>query len=63
MRNSKPKKKSLLLQLLDVRDIKLNDIFIQSPSGDLPVNFYVDSDVADIGAKLTIELPSKTKGE
>ncbi|XP_055386123.1 leukotriene A-4 hydrolase-like [Condylostylus longicornis] len=49
--------KGLSSILLDVRDIKITDVFCICSGTEIPVNFFVGDHVEDIGAKLTIELP------
>lgn len=51
------------IQLLDVSDLTINEINIVSEGGKIPVNYAVSDLVKDIGAKLTIDLPTKTSGE
>lgn len=56
---------SLYMQLLDVRDITINNAAILCSGGSaIPINYFVSDPVDDIGAKLTLDLPEGTaKGE
>lgn len=49
--------------MLDVSDLTITEINVVSEGGKIPVNFAVTDLVKDIGAKLTIDLPTKTSGE
>lgn len=49
--------------MLDVSDLTINEINVVSEGGKIPVNYAVTDLVKDIGAKLTIDLPTKTSGE
>lgn len=53
------------MQLLDVRDITINNAAILCSGGSaIPINYFVSDPVDDIGAKLTLDLPEGTaKGE
>lgn len=50
-------------QLLDVSDLTIQEVNIVTEGGKIPVNYFVSDPVADIGSKLTIELPTKTSGD
>lgn len=45
---------------MDVRDLRIDAIAVQIENVKIPVDFTVSDDVKEIGAKLTIKLPSKT---
>lgn len=49
-------------QLLDVNELTIEAIAIKTAVGRTPVNFAVSEYVKLIGAKLTIDLPTKTRG-
>jgi hypothetical protein len=46
-----------------VRDVKIASISLKSSAGLAPLTFAVTDPVPDIGAKLTIELPTATDGK
>lgn len=48
------------LQLLDVSELKIEAIAIKTAAEKIPVNFTVSDHIKDIGAKLTVDLPTKT---
>lgn len=50
--------------LLDVSEIKITSVFINSSTGNSqPLTYQVTDHVPDIGSKLTITLPTTTTGE
>lgn len=50
-------------QLLDVSDITVDSVNVKANNCEIPLKFRISDPVADIGSKLTIDLPTKTDGE
>lgn len=50
------------MQLLDVSELTIETIAIKTDGDKIPLNFTVTEHVQEIGAKLTIDLPTKTSG-
>lgn len=44
-------------------DLTISEVNVVTEGGKIPVNYFVSDLVKDIGAKLTIELPTKTSGD
>lgn len=53
----------LWFQLLDVSELTIEEIAVKTEGEKIPVNFYLSEHVKEIGAKLTIDLPTKTSGK
>jgi len=49
--------------LLDVSDLTIDDVSVQTEGGKIPVNFFVSDYVKEIGSKLTVELPTSTSDD
>lgn len=49
-------------QLLDVSELTIDEVSIKTECGKIPVNYVLGEHIKDIGAKLTIDLPTKTSG-
>lgn len=49
--------------LLDVSDVVVASIFLKAEAGEIPLTYAITDPVPDIGSKLTITLPTTTKGE
>lgn len=48
---------------MDVSDLSIESVNIRANDCDVPLKFRISDAVADIGSKLTIDLPTKTDGE
>lgn len=50
-------------QLLDVSELTIEEVAVKTEGGKIPVNYVLSEHVKEIGAKLTIDLPTKTSGK
>lgn len=49
--------------LLDVRDISISEVLLLAGGEETPVKHTISDEVAEVGSKLTLELPSEASGE
>lgn len=50
-------------QLLDVSELTIEEVAVKTEGEKIPVNYFLSEHVKEIGAKLTIDLPTKTSGK